>query len=47
MGLINFTSVMGAITNYRLVWIGGRFSGGKTSLAFRIAAMYGDVGYRI
>ena len=47
MGLINEGSVMGAITNYRLVWIGGRFSGGKTSLAFAIAAYYGDFGYRI
>lgn len=45
---INAANVMRLIRNYRVLFIGGRFGGGKTSLAFRIAydlKIKGDVRY--
>ncbi len=47
MGLMNAGSVLQMIQNYRLIWLSGRFSGGKTSLAFAIAEYYAQMGYRI
>lgn len=47
MGLINAGAVLGMIQSYRLVWLSGRFSGGKTSVAFEIAKHFGNSGYRI
>lgn len=47
MGLVNAGSVLQMVRNYRLVWLSGRFSGGKTSLAFEMARNYAEMGYRI
>jgi len=47
MGLINAGSILAMNQNYRMVWVSGRFSGGKTSLAFEVARNFGDMGYRI
>lgn len=37
MGLINAIPFIGMVKMFRMVWIGGRYGGGKTSLAMRIA----------
>lgn len=37
MSLFNASTMMGYVRTYRVVWINGRYGGGKTSLAFRIA----------
>lgn len=47
MALMNAGAVLQMIQNYRMVWLSGRFSGGKTSLAFEIAKYFGGMGYRI
>lgn len=45
--LINAGDCIRTCANYRLVWILGRFGGGKTSLAYKIAEFYGNQGYRL
>lgn len=47
MGLLGASNFLGIISSYRLLWIGGRFGGHKTSLAYRIYQDYGDRGYRL
>ena len=37
MSFVGASGLLQLIQSYRLVWIGGRFSGGKTSFALRIA----------
>lgn len=37
MPLLNSSAVLGLIKTYRVVWIGGRYGGGKTALAYRLA----------
>lgn len=37
----------GIIASYRLVWASGRFGGHKTSLCYRLAVPFLDVGYRL
>lgn len=41
------SQVLGLIQEYRLCWICGRFSGGKTSLAYRLAYDWLRRGYRL
>lgn len=38
---------MGIIQSYRLVWINGKFGGGKTSFAFAAAEPFLEQGYRL
>jgi len=45
--LIGGERVLGILESYRLCWIGGRFGGGKTSLAFRLAQPFLERGYRL
>jgi hypothetical protein len=45
--LIGEERVLGILESYRLLWIGGRFGGGKTSLAFRLARPFLERGYRL
>lgn len=45
--LIGAESIYSIITAYRLVWISGRFGGGKTSLAFLLSRYYLERGYRL
>lgn len=40
-------NVTGLIQEYRLCWICGRFSGGKTSLAYKLAETWLERGYRL
>ncbi len=47
MGLIGATALLGIIKSYRLVWIGGRFGGHKTSLAYKISQPFLEDGYRL
>jgi len=47
MGFINADPFMGIISSYRMCWIGGRFGGHKTSLAYMIARNYLEKGYRL
>lgn len=47
MGLINASPILGIIKSYRLLWIGGRFGGHKTSLAYKISQLFLDDGYRL
>lgn len=47
MTLINGGDIVELLAYYRLVWISGRFGGGKTSLAFRLAQEYLDKGYKL
>ena len=47
MGLVNAGSLMELVKSYRMVWIGGRFGGGKTSLSYVIAEHYLRQGYRL
>ena len=44
---INEEPFLGIISSYRLVWIGGRVGGHKTSLAYMIARSYLEKGYRL
>lgn len=37
-GLWSFGTTMGMVRTYRVLWINGRYGGGKTALAFQIAA---------
>lgn len=45
--LIGASEILGIIQSYRLVWICGRFSGGKTSLAYKLSETYLKQGYRL
>jgi len=45
--LINASGFIQTVWGYRLLWILGRFGGGKTSLAYRLAQEYLDDGYRL
>lgn len=45
--LINHDEILGIIQSYRLCWICGRFSGGKTSLAYKLGESYLKQGYRL
>jgi hypothetical protein len=47
MGLINSTVFMGTLQSYRLCWISGRFGGGKTSFAYKVAEDFLKRGYRL
>lgn len=47
MPLLGAETLYGLIEAYRLVHIGGRFSGGKTSLAFLLAKHWLERGYRL
>lgn len=47
MTLIGADVVLGLLADYRLCWISGRFSGGKTSLAYRLAYPFLERGYRL
>lgn len=45
--LLNADVFIATCQSYRLVWISGRFGGGKTSLAYRISIPFLDKGYRL
>jgi hypothetical protein len=48
MGLINAGTFLATVQNYRLLWISGKFGGGKTSLAFYMAGKtWLSRGYRL
>lgn len=47
MGLIGADMILQAIQAYRLVWISGRFGGGKTSIAYMFAKQFLERGYRL
>jgi hypothetical protein len=47
MGLLNGGSIMSIVSGYRLVWVGGRFGGHKTSFAYYLAKQYLAQGYRL
>lgn len=47
MPLINADVCTMTILSYRLVWISGRFGGGKTSIAYKLAETYLNKGYRL
>lgn len=47
MGLVNADTLLGTVLSYRLVWISGRFGGGKTSLAYMLAKPFLEKGYRL
>lgn len=47
MGLIGATQIIEIVQNYRLCWLMGRFSGGKTSLSFKLAENWLKEGYRL
>lgn len=47
MPLIGAGAFTGIISSYRLLWISGRFGGGKTSFAYALAEEYLKVGYRL
>lgn len=44
---LNAEPFFSVISFYRLLWIGGRFGGHKTSLSYMIAKKYLDQGYRL
>lgn len=47
MGLIGAGGFLQLCQSYRLIWIGGRFGGGKTSFSFRLAQEFLEQGYRL
>lgn len=47
MGLIGAGTFISVVNNYRLLWVSGRFGGGKTSLAFKLAETWLEQGYRL
>lgn len=47
MPLLGAETIYGLLEGYRLCWIGGRFSGGKSSLAFLLARYWLEKGYRL
>ena len=47
MALINAGSFLPLLTSYRMLWIGGRYGGGKTSFAIKLSEEYLKRGYRL
>jgi hypothetical protein len=47
MPLVNGGAFTGVVSYYRLLWIGGKFGGYKTSLAYILARTYLEKGYRL
>lgn len=47
MGLIGAGTFISVVHNYRLLWISGRFGGGKTSLGYYMASEWLKKGYRL
>lgn len=47
MSFVGASGLIQIVQSYRLVWIGGRFSGGKTSFALRISEEFLKYGYRL
>lgn len=47
MSLLGGANVVGILQEYRLCWIHGRFSGGKTSVAYALAESWLKRGYRL
>lgn len=47
MPLINAGSLLGLAESYRLIWIGGRFGGHKTSFTYYLARNWLERGYRL
>lgn len=47
MPLIGADNVISILASYRLIWIGGRFGGHKTSLAYKMSEYYLKKGYRL
>jgi len=47
MGLLGAGAFVDIISSYRLLWIGGRFGGHKTSLAYKLAEGYLNRGYNL
>lgn len=47
MGLLFAGAFTSVISAYRLLWIGGRFGGHKTALAYKLAETYLSSGYRL
>jgi hypothetical protein len=47
MPLVGAGAFTGIISSYRLLWISGRFGGGKTSFAYALAEEYLKQGYRL
>ena len=47
MSFIGASGLLQLIQSYRLVWIGGKFGGGKTAFAIRISEEYLKLGYRL
>ncbi len=45
--LVGASNVISMLQEYRLCWISGRFSGGKTSVAYRLAYDFLQRGYRL
>jgi hypothetical protein len=45
--LINASVFIGTVESYRLLWLTGRYSGGKTSFAYRLAREFLEKGYRL
>lgn len=46
MGLINGGQIVELVRAYRLCWISGKFSGGKTSFSLYLAKQFAKEGYR-
>jgi hypothetical protein len=47
MGFIGASGFVQIAQSYRLIWVSGRFSGGKTSFAIRLAEEFLRLGYRL
>ena len=47
MGLIGAAQFLRTVESYRLLWIAGKFGGGKTSLAFYMSEPWLKKGYRL
>jgi hypothetical protein len=47
MSFVGASGLMQLIQSYRLIWIGGRFSGGKTSFALKVGEEFLKQGYRL
>lgn len=47
MSFVGAGGLLQLIQSYRLIWIGGKFSGGKTSFAMKIAEEFCKTGYRL
>lgn len=47
MPLMGADSFTGIISSYRLLWVGGRFGGHKTSLSIKLAQPFLEQGYRL